>query len=162
MTSRALRRIGVVSARSLLLSSLLVLSLGAAACGEDEPREPPPIAKPPPEPSVPPRQSGVALSLERETAERGDILRLTVENRGAAPLEYGVAYRLERWEGRWRWINRDDAFILIAKGVQPGARAHEPIRLPADLEPGRYRIVKSFTARGSGAQLDAAVQFEVR
>jgi hypothetical protein len=111
---------------------------------------------------VPPRQSGVALLLDRETAEPGETLRLTVENRGRAPLEYGVAYRLERWEGRWRWLNRDDAFIAIAKGVQPGHREPEQIHLPDDLDPGSFRIVKSFLARASGRELDAAVQFEVR
>ena len=71
-------------------------------------------------------------------------------------------YRLERRVGdRWRWINRDAAFALILKIVEPGKREREDIQLPGDIRPGRYRIVKSFTAPATGRELDAAVEFTV-
>ena len=77
-------------------------------------------------------------------------------------LEYGLAYRLERRIGpSWRWINRDAAFALILLVVEPGKREREEIRLPDDIRPGRYRIVKSFTAPAADRKLEASVEFTV-
>ena len=105
----------------------------------------------------------VELTLDQTSARAGETLRLTVHNRGTARLEYGLAYRLERRIGPlWRWINRDAAFALILLVAEPGSREREEIRLPPDLEPGRYRIVKSFTARPGPREIEAAVEFEVR
>jgi hypothetical protein len=111
---------------------------------------------------VPPQEAAVALHVDRRVARPGSTLELTVENRGPTALEFGLAYRLERWKGRWRWLNRDQAFILIAIGVRPGERYEEKVVLPADLVPGRYRVVKSFTARAANRELEAAAQFDVR
>jgi hypothetical protein len=121
----------------LLLSTLAV---GAPSCdGDDGDTEPPRISPHP-----------------------GETFQLTVENRAGTRLEYGLAYRLERRVGsRWRWINRDAAFALILKIVEPGKREREEIRLPRNLRPGLHRIVKSFTAPATGLELDAAVQFTV-
>lgn len=111
---------------------------------------------------VPPQRAAVALRLDRRVARSGSSLELTIENRGPTPLEFGVAYRLERWEGRWRWLNRDQVFIQIALVVRPGERDEQEVTLPKGLEPGRYRIVKSFTAQGADRELEAAARFEVR
>ena len=109
---------------------------------------------------APSQRSGVVLHLDRTTASPGQTLELTVENLTRTRLEYGLAYRLERRVGPvWRWVNRDAAFALILKVAEPGRRERERIFLPDDLRPGRYRIVKSFTARPSGRHLEAAVEF---
>jgi hypothetical protein len=110
---------------------------------------------------VPPQRAAVGLTLDRTTAQPGETLQLTVENRGPSQLIYGVDYRLERWTGDWQWLNRDEAFIAIAKGVLPGRRERAEIRLPSGLEPGRYRIVKSFTAPSARQELEASVEFTV-
>ena len=59
------------------------------------------------------------------------------------------------------WINEDAAFALILKVVEPGRREREEIRLPDDIRPGRYRIVKSFNAPATGRELEASVGFTV-
>ena len=114
------------------------------------------------EPPTPPERRGVVLLLERDSPRPGETLTLTVENRTRWRLEYGVAYRLESRTGdRWRWINRDSAFVLILKIVEPGKREREEIGLPRDLKPGRYRIVKSFAAPAANREIRGTVEFRV-
>ena len=129
-----------------------------ASCGGGDDTEPTtPGSKPPSS-----ETRGIVLRLDRPTTQPGETLTLTVENRTRTRLEYGLAYRLEqRTEDGWRWINRDSAFILILKGVEAGRREREEIRLPNRLEPGRYRIVKLFTAPATGRELRALVEFSV-
>ena len=136
-----------------------VIAVLVAGCGGDGDGGAPPPNQPP---APPPRASPVALYLDRRVAAAGSTLELTVENRGRTPLEFGVAYRLERWDGRWRWLNRDQAFILTAAGVRPGERYEQKVVLPDDLAPGRYRVAKSFTERGADRRLEGAAQFDVR
>ena len=158
-------RVTLAKAMARLLSLLLLLAaLAIAGCGDDGNDEPPPT--PPPKTSEPERPSaekdGVVLSLDRDSPHAGETIRLTVENRTETRLEYGLMYRLEhRVGGEWRWINRDAAFALILKIAEPGKREHEEIRLPDDLKPGRYRIVKSFTAPATGREIEVAVGFSV-
>jgi hypothetical protein len=102
------------------------------------------------------------LELDRDSAAPGETLELTVENLTPTRLEYGVAYRLERRTADgWRWVNRDAAFILILKVVEPGGRETEEIMLPRDLRAGRYRIKKSFS-EPAGREFEATIGFEVR
>ncbi len=136
----------------------LIATLVLASCGGGDTTEP---TTPAPEP---PRSEsrGVVLSLDLESPHPGETLTLTVENNTRTRLEYGLMYRLERFvEGDWRWINRDAAFALILKIVEAGKREREDIKLPAHVEPGRYRIVKSFTAPETGRKLEATVEFTV-
>jgi hypothetical protein len=111
---------------------------------------------------VPPQRAAAALLLDRKVARPGETLELTIENRGPTPLEFGLAYRLERWRGYWKWLNRDDAFISIAIGVSPGRRYRQAVHLPSDAKPGRYRVSKSLTARSANRELEVAAQFKVR
>lgn len=149
-----------------LLPLLATAVLFAAGCDDDDAVDttPPPTATTTqPEPEPPSAETkGVVLSLDRTTPHAGETLRLTVENRTRTRLEYGLAYRLEQRTGdRWKWINKDAAVALILKIVEPGKRESENIQLPNDLQPGRYRIVKSFTAPETGRVLDASVEFTV-
>jgi hypothetical protein len=136
----------------------LVATLLLASCGGGDDAEPTtPAPKPPSSES-----HGIVLSLDRDSPHPGETLTLTVDNRTRWQLEYGVPYKLERREAnRWRWVNRDSAFVLPLRFVEAGKREHEDIRLPEQLESGRYRIVKSFTARAAGRELDASVEFTV-
>ncbi len=104
--------------------------------------------------AAPPERQGVTLSLNRDTRE------LTIENVTGKRLEYGVAYKLERRtpEG-WRWVNRDSAFILILKVIEPGGRERETINLTG--ESGHYRISKSFTDPATGEEIPATVEFNL-
>lgn len=137
----------------------LVATLVLASCGGGDASDP---TTPAPEPPRSESRSGVVLSLDLESPHPGDTLTLTVKNNTGTRLEYGLVYRLEHFvEGDWRWINRDAAFALILKIVDAGKREREDIQLPDHIEPGRYRIVKSFTAPETDRKLDAAVEFTV-
>ena len=137
--------------RRLALFATIVL----ASCGSDDAAEPPAPKAPAPE-----DRGGVVLTLDRDTPHPGETVTLTVENRTRWRLEYGLMYRLERRiDGEWRWINRDAAFALILKIVEPGKREREQIQVEA--QPGRYRIAKSFTAPAADKRFDADVEFTV-
>ena len=145
---------------------LVTLAVLPAGCdGDDDPMDtsPPPAPPTHPEPKPPPREHrGVTLQLDRDQVTPGETLELTIENGTRTRLEYGVAYRLERRTADgWRWVNRDAAFILILKMIEPGARDREEIQLPDDLKPGRYRIVKEFEDPADHRTLRASVQFTV-
>ena len=147
-----------------MLQVVVILALFAPGCdGDDDPMNTtsPPAPPTHPEPKPPPGEHrGVTLHLDRERAAPGETLDLTIENGTRTRLEYGVAYRLERRTADgWRWVNRDAAFILILKMIEPGAREHEEIRLPRDLKPGRYRTVKAFEAPATHQTLRESVQF---
>jgi hypothetical protein len=155
------------AARWSVLPLVATMALLAPGCdGDDDPMDtsPPPAPPTHPEPKPPPKEHpGVTLQLDREQATPGETLELTIENGTRTRLEYGVAYRLERRTGDgWRWVNRDAAFILILKMIEPGARDHEEIQLPDDLKPARYRIVKEFDDPATHKTLRATVEFAVR
>jgi len=146
----------------LLLGAMAVTGSSCEGDSADPEPPPPPTTTTTPAPEPPRPQRGVVLLLDRDTASPGQRLELTVENRTRTRLEYGLAYRLERRAGDgWRWINRDAAFALILKIVEPGRREREEILLPDDLRRGRYRIVKSFTVATPRRQLRADVEFFV-
>lgn len=131
----------------------VVAALLLASCGGGDDDTEPPKRE---------RGHGVVLTLDPDSPHVGEEMTLTIDNRTDERLEYGVAYRLERrTNGEWRWVNRDSAFILILKFIDPGGREREQIRLPGHLEPGRYRIVKSFRAPESQQELDASAEFRV-
>jgi hypothetical protein len=110
-----------------------------------------------------PHGPDVTMQLDEKDAHAGDTLQLTIENTGDRRLEYGVAYRLERRIDRgWRWINLDQAFILSLQFIEAGETEHQELELPGDLEPDRYRIFKSFTARPGGQVLKRKAEFRVR
>ena len=74
------------------------------------------------------------LELDRETAQPGDTLELTIENLTSTRWEYGAAYRLEhRTDDGWRWVNRDEAFILLLKVLEPRAQRPRGDRTPVTI-----------------------------
>ena len=148
---------------ALRLAALVAtLALFAAGCGGDDDTVDT-TSPTPTTPTTPSREhQDIVLELDRETAQPGDVLELTIDNRTPTRWEYGAAYRLERrTDDGWRWVNRDQAFILLLKVLEPRAREREEIGLPDDLEPGRYRIVKSFTDPAAGEETRAKATFTV-
>jgi Big-like domain-containing protein len=136
----------------------LVATVVLASCGGGDSSDP---TTPAPEPPAS-ESRGVVLSLDPDSPHPGETMTLTVENRTRWRLEYGVPYKLERRESnRWRWVNRDSAFVLPLRFVGAGKREHEDIRVPEHLDPGRYRIVKSFTAPATDRRLEGSVEFTV-
>jgi len=104
----------------------------------------------------------VSLALEPMRARAGDTRQLTLENFGDTPLEYSGAYRLEQRAGdHWRWINRDALFRALLQISEAGKTEQEEIQLPDHLEPGRYRIVRSFSPPGADWKISASAQFTV-
>lgn len=151
-----------MTARLVKLAAVVLGAAVLAGCGDggdggnDGDR---PGGGPPPSPA--PKE--ITMTLDRRVAKPGARLRLTVHNRGDARVEYGLAYRLERWDGAdWEWLNRDAAFALILKVAEPGAREDERIELPGDARRGRYRIVKEFTVQPAGRRFEAEVRLAVR
>lgn len=132
---------------------------------------------------------GEPLRVVREKRVRVDTVEamskpfLTVEMPDPAPAYYALELALHPDSGRteryvsytyvsppgepavdleWEWINHEDAFIALGKVVEPRGREREEIRLSGGLDPGRYRIVKSFRAPPGDRELSASVEFTVR
>ena len=110
-----------------------------------------------------PHAADAAVKLDRKDAAPGDTLQLTIENTGDRRLEYGVSYMLERrTDHGWRWINLDQAFVLVLQVLEAGETEHQEIDLPRDLKPDTYRIRKAFTGRPGEQKLRRAAEFRVR
>ena len=104
----------------------------------------------------------VSLALDPTRAHAGDTLQLTLENFGDTRLEYSGAYRLEQRVGdHWRWINRDALFRALLQVIEAGKTEQEEIQMPDNLEPGRYRVVRSFSPSGADWRLRASAPFMV-
>jgi hypothetical protein len=134
--------------RRVALAAALAAAL-AGGCGRGAGVQPPPDHNSP----------GIDMEVSPRVARPGQTLRLVVRDRRARRLEGGLAYRLERWEGGWRWLNRDMAFALILVAVEPGRPYTQRIELPGDAEAGLYRVTKNF--RAGGEYLQVAARFNV-
>jgi hypothetical protein len=120
----------------------------------------PVAAAPPPETA----QDGVALVADPTIVKPGGSLTVTVDNGGTQTVTYGLAYTIERWDGiAWRKTNlAPTIFPQIAFITPPGKGRPQSIALPADVEPGFYRVVKSVAEDGTDRVLVLRAQFEVR
>jgi hypothetical protein len=97
--------------------------------------------------------SDVQLALNGASFRPGDQLLAQVQNFGTDHLSYGVEFSLERYEGAvWtavdleQFFGRKVGFIMIGLGLGPGAADNCSVAMiiPANAQPGRYRIVKGF------------------
>jgi hypothetical protein len=81
----------------------------------------------------------------------GETPRTRLINIGRTEVGYGPGFKLERKvNGRWRWINRRQAFTLPLVNLEPGEKGEsEPLAVylgsaePLELKPGLYRATKS-------------------
>lgn len=88
-----------------------------------------------------------------------------VVNRGDTGISYGLAFRIEYWDGD-HWQKTDiapDVFPLIAILVAPGEiSGPDSVEIPADIEPGFYRVVKeNITEDDTGTSFTVTALFQV-
>jgi hypothetical protein len=127
------------------------------------------------------RKAGMAgtLLVKPTAPTAGGTIRIAVKNAGKRAMYYGLDNQIERRVGAdWR-----DATADVFGAADPGVRAIllsaapgecagpnygnvvDRIRLPRDLKPGRYRVVKRVSGndRGFGPpQVKLKADFEVR
>ena len=164
----SIRRLGWRIAILLAIASLLLLGgCSGAANGDEDAAEPEPGA-------VTIEESGElagALHAIPEVLEPGRTIRVATENVGSVPLFYGLSWRVERYvDGQWE-EGLSQAVAAVGLGARPGEREGprygphviDQIELPADLEPGIYRVLKDVgpSLRETG-ELTLAATFEVR
>jgi hypothetical protein len=124
---------------------------------------PPP---PPPPPPAPPQcaqaPSAVEMSLDRAAAQRSERFAIRFRNTGATCLTYGADYLFERLtdDGRWEPAGEPRPFPAWAAGVAPGETAEIVGFVWEELEPGTYRVVKSFL--GPDATVTATARLDIR
>ena len=145
---------------------LALVAVLVAACGEDDAGEP---ADSTPAPAaVAGCDQGVGeLRVDPGTAPPGETIAIEVENLSEDQvLTYGLGSGLEREEdGRWATLELPPTPVpQIALIVRPGETSaggggatSDRLELPADLEPGSYRVVKEVTAGdpAGGGQTEA-------
>lgn len=87
----------------------------------------------------------VALLTDGDAYAPGATARLTVENRGTVPIEFGppscyATLEAKRTEGVWALVARGEARVCpdVEVVLPPGESGESPISL--DVVPGTYRI----------------------
>ncbi|WP_193726703.1 immunoglobulin-like domain-containing protein [Paenibacillus guangzhouensis] len=107
---------------------------------------------------VPPNELHARLSvLPTPLAQGSKKTTLKLYNAGPTHLFFGYGYEIYRMESSgWTLVPPDKTMEVPAIGISipPGETFEEQVLIPADLEPGVYRIVKSF----GGDQIDAAAR----
>ena len=102
-----------------------------------------------------------ALRLGATRARPGDTLTATVINTGTTCIDVGMRYWFERLreDGSWEQAAPERAFRLALRRIAPNTTWDQPARLPADLRPGRHRLVKTVGAPGGALMVTA--EFDV-
>jgi hypothetical protein len=94
------------------------------------------------------------LKLDRRSYEPGDRVYSRAANLGTRTITYGEDFAVQRREGE-RWVPAPDltpnGWLLWLGVGRPGSPGLcSSTRLPGDVAPGRYRIVKEVTELISG------------
>jgi hypothetical protein len=179
------RRTGAWTTAGLALVAVGV-GVGLMLGGLPRPLGPGPADAPPPEPP----DAEAALVISPATAHPGDVVAVSILNRGQGALVGGLGVSAERWDGRaWRTIGRavlctvpssecqggigpstgndimpDIGFIAPAPGSSVPGATYPFGMSTTGLEPGWYRLTMAVTdAVSADAQrsLTAAGQFQV-
>ncbi|WP_028064379.1 immunoglobulin-like domain-containing protein [Solirubrobacter soli] len=89
-----------------------------------------------------------ALTLKAATVQRGGTLPYDFENTGKDCSFTGLSYRLERQaaDGTWAAVPLPWVFPAVAFAVAPGGTRAKTARIPADVEPGRFRLIDGVAA----------------
>lgn len=140
---------------------------GLAGCGEDAESDQRPEHAPGESTTGQGGELAGTLHATPSVVEPGAVIRVEVENRGSKPFSYSLHNRAERYvDGTWERAFGPQIAPDVLFRVRPGERKGpaypdgplvDQVELPADLEPGIYRIVKD---HGPGFTL--AAEFEVR
>jgi hypothetical protein len=143
-----------------------------------EPATPPPIGEGRPgaidvgEPPCTQRYTGPADATargQRQSVARGETFIFVVENTGEACLTYGAGHTVERRraDGGWDRVPLDEVWTHIAYYLPPGGTYEKRRPVPADWQPGRYRVVDNLSydgprdARGGAPRLTVQAEFDV-
>lgn len=153
--------------KALFMLLALVLMLAAAAC------QPPHLVDAPSadtEPLVKPVQSSGDIQMAvKEQAVKGDVasVTLTITNASDKEYTYGAMSAIEtQKDGAWEEVKpvADLMWIEIAYVIAPDESNEEKVTIKANygtLEPGNYRIVKTFTSQ-DGSNVTAYGEFAVK
>jgi hypothetical protein len=87
------------------------------------------------------------LDLESAITKPGEDLVYVIVNDGESPLLFGPDYGFEqRKTALWRPRPTGMAFAAWGKSLSPGLSSTKmSAHLPADFQPGRYRLITSLT-----------------
>lgn len=107
-----------------------------------------------------------ALLLDPQTVTAPGSLEAIVVNRTDQDITYGLAFRIEYWDGE-SWQKTDiapDVFPQIALIVGPGGLGQpNVVEIPAKVDPGFYRVVKdNLTGDRTGDRFEVLALFQVR
>jgi len=107
-------------------------------------------------------REGVGLLLSDYTVRRGvKSINYTVSNQRSGIIYVGEPYDLQRLvNGEWetvKWI-KDRVWVMVIHELGWGDSVTREIELPADIEPGCYRVVKRVTLE-SGESLEISAVF---
>ncbi|WP_167360029.1 immunoglobulin-like domain-containing protein [Halobacillus dabanensis] len=86
-----------------------------------------------------------------------------VDNWGPTILEFGKPFNLQKFtNNNWKDAIGDMAFESIGYSLHPDKTYTQEIDLSRwDLEPGKYRIIKSFGAQNTDLEATLGVEFEI-
>lgn len=108
--------------------------------------------------------ASAALLLHPQAVEAPATLEVIVVNLGDETLTYGLVYEVERWDGE-RWQKTDiapDNFAQIALIVGPHELGRpQSVEIPADVEPGFYRVTKNVTEDSTGTAFELHALFQI-
>ena len=112
---------------------------------------------------------GAAARPSRTSLARGETLTFVVENTGRACLVYGEGHTVERRraDGTWERLQLEEVWPRVAHSLPPGGTYEKHRAIPADWQPGRYRVVDSLSydgtrdARGGAPRLTVHAEFDV-
>lgn len=114
--------------------------------------------------------SDIGMRAEREVYDEGlEYVRVFVDNPTNTPLIFGTAWNVEIWrDGTWMDAEKHQGgkkviFPLIASVSMSGHLRYDfcfPVKNLYVMRPGRYRLVKSFSAGKKDLKLSA--EFTVR
>lgn len=123
---------------------------------------------------VPAHELNARLSVKPPTVG-SDQPELTLYNAGSTDLYYGYGYAIYREESEgWTPIPYDISVVddkgvvadrvipAVAMFAKPSESFVEKVVFPQKLEPGRYRLVKSFKGFMTDISVDLAADFEIQ
>ena len=95
-------------------------------------------------------ESHVEVTISDMRVERGEQVTLTIVNNGARDAHFGYPYRLMREydDGSTEDVTLDIAWPAVEVTLAKGESWSQDIY--TDLEPGKYNVVKTWTAEGIG------------
>jgi hypothetical protein len=111
---------------------------------------------------VPAHELNARLSV-KPPAVGSDQTELTLYNTGPTNLYYGYGYEIYREEPEgWTLVPDDRSVATIAMQARPSESFVEKVVFPQKLEPGRYRLVKSFNGFMTDISVKLSADFEIQ